>query len=618
MSILDRFARFYGPVVQRAAPKTSSSSFSFNPYSNQGQAAPQYNINQYLMANEKVSWLYAAVDRIALSVAETKWHLYTKPKRIGDQRKEIVDHDILDLMHQVNPFETWNEHLELSQQYMELAGEFFWLLVRNNLKGIQELWALNPALVEVIPSQDKYIAGYIYSNGGQQIPVEQGDIIHFKRPNPRNRYRGLSPVSAILTDIESQRFSSMWNRNFFRNSAEPGGVIEVPQDLSDEKFQRLLMQWSEEHRGTANAHQVAVLEGGAKWVESKNTQRDMQFDRLRKDNRDIILANYGLPLHILGIAESVNRANAEAGEYVFSRWVIKPRLVRIREKLNEQLLPKFDNKGQLELDFDDPVPENQEYKLRAAGEYSKGYMVKNEARALAGLEPDPEGDVYFIPSAGQEVPKDPKKKQEMLDQQQAAMAQQQESAPQPEEQQTEEPQQPGEQPTSETTPESAEDQIEQLFGLSDEKILQSYINKKQDVDAYLRYGYGNAVTQRQVAFIDSIINNAKPQSRTTTVWRKITATKDGLLPELHQGDILTDKTYIVTSLTDLLQPDLTKEPVPTLLIKINVPQGAHIGEIKGSADVILPRGSEVVIESEPVFVSDFVRIAIAKLNVNGV
>ena len=78
-------------------------------------------------------------------------------------------------------------------------------------------------------------------------------------------------------------------------------------------------------------------------------------------------------------------------------YVIKPRLTRLREKLNEQLLPMFGDKS-LELDFEDPVPENRELNMKEAEIGVKaGYLTVNEGRELTGFDPVASGDVFLIP-----------------------------------------------------------------------------------------------------------------------------------------------------------------------------------------------------------------------------
>jgi len=82
-------------------------------------------------------------------------------------------------------------------------------------------------------------------------------------------------------------------------------------------------------------------------------------------SRDTALIAFGFPKAMLGISEDVNRANAEAGEYMFAKWLVKVRLDRWREMLNNQLLPLFARAEGLEFDYDSPVPENAETEIQA-------------------------------------------------------------------------------------------------------------------------------------------------------------------------------------------------------------------------------------------------------------
>ena len=93
----------------------------------------------------------------------------------------------------------------------------------------------------------------------------------------------------------------------------------------------------------------------------------MQFDEGRRWNRDLIFGAFGIHGSIMGVSENINRANAEAAETHYAKWLITPRLVRIKEALNERVLPVFGDPT-LEFHFDDPVPENRELRLKEATE----------------------------------------------------------------------------------------------------------------------------------------------------------------------------------------------------------------------------------------------------------
>jgi len=168
--------------------------------------------------------------------------------------------------------------------------------------------------------------------------------------------------------------------------------------MSDADFERLVSRWSQQHQGVANAHRVAVLERG-KWVDRKFSQRDMQMTELRKLNRDIILGAYGIPASVMGVTESVNRANAEAGDVMFGRWILKPLLERIKQAINERLVHQIDKS--LFLDYSDPRPENRELHLKIADTgFKGGFLTRNESRSLLGYGEALEGgDEFMAPAA---------------------------------------------------------------------------------------------------------------------------------------------------------------------------------------------------------------------------
>ena len=353
--------------------------------------------SDYISAYGQVGWVFACVSRISSAVAETNWRLY----QINDstkEKEEIISHPVLSLFDFVNEYTTGLEMMEQTQTYIDLVGEAFWLVIKDRIGRPAELWAINPSKIKVVPHSKDYIAGYVYVNGHEKIPLETDEVIHIKLPNPNNPYRGQSPIASIMSDIEAEKFSSQYNKSFFQNSAEPSGVINFEGTLTDSQYERLRYQWNEQHQGVSRSHKVAILEGGATWTGKTVNQKDMQFQQLRLMNRDVILGAYGMPLHILGISESVNRANAEASEYTFARWVLKPRLHRIRAKLNEQFIPMFGE--DLYFDYDSPVPEDVQRNLSVADTgFKSGYITRNEARTLVGLDSVRNGDVFMMPLA---------------------------------------------------------------------------------------------------------------------------------------------------------------------------------------------------------------------------
>jgi HK97 family phage portal protein len=386
LDILKYFRHTKQPIPNR------SSTFNYS-----GLTPPDRNLEGILRAYGEIGWLHAVVFRIALGCSEVKWTLSDASNR--EHPKQIFKHPVLDLLRLVNPFQTSNEFIALDTIYNELVGESFWALNLNALGEPAEIVLPYPHKMSVVPAKEfPYVKGYVYGTGQDAIPFDVNEIIHFKYPSPLNQYRGQSPAQAIGVELDSEQYSSQWIRQFFFNSARPDGVIQFDYNLSDEQFDKLKKQWSEKYKGVYKAHQVALLEGGGKYLQIQNSVKDMDFPNLKLKNRDSILGVYGMPLSVMGISENVNKANAEAGDYTFARWIVKPRLDWKVAKLQEQLIPKFRRSENLVLGFEEVVPETIEQKRDLAESGMRaGHLTINEARKMQHLDPLPAGDVLLVP-----------------------------------------------------------------------------------------------------------------------------------------------------------------------------------------------------------------------------
>lgn len=328
-----------------------------------GGARQRGNPEAQLAAMGSVGTIFAIVDKSASATSMVHWDLLRHTSSDPDtEPTRLTSHAALDILNRPNPHMTGQHLFEVTQQHMDLVGEGFWIVVRGKrVKMPLELWPVRPDRMIPVPSATDFIAGWIYCGpDGEKIPLDVEDVIFFHRPDPLNFYRGMGPVQALLTDLDAERYSAEWNRNFFINSAEPGGLVVYDKRLDDDEFKEVTTRWREQHKGVANAHRVAVLEQGAKWVERKFSMRDMQFAELRRVSREIILEAFGFSKTMLGQTEDVNRATAEAAEYVFSKWHLVPRLERLKGGIDNKLLPLYNEQQRLEFQYENPVPDDEE------------------------------------------------------------------------------------------------------------------------------------------------------------------------------------------------------------------------------------------------------------------
>lgn len=329
----------------------------------------------------QVGTLFAIVTKCANATSQVEWKLWRKAKSgKKEDRTEVGVHLALQIWNKPNSFYTRQEFVESTQQHMELVGESWYVVSRDPRSSLPlELWPVRPDKMTPVPDADDFLVGYIYTGpNGEQIPLEVDQVIMLRSPNPLDPYRGMGPVQTILPDLNASNMAAQYVANFFANSAEPGGIIEVDKRLSDDEFDEMTTRWREQHQGVSNAHRVAILEQ-AKWVDRKYSMKDMEFGALRASSSEMIREAFGFPKPMLGTVEDVNRANAEAAEYVFAKWLIVPRLERIKGALNNDFLPLFYPPGaepDVEFDYETPVPENAELamaeranKATVAGQY---------------------------------------------------------------------------------------------------------------------------------------------------------------------------------------------------------------------------------------------------------
>lgn len=367
---------------------------SVNPLSTLAASSP---VTKAIDAMGQVGTLFSIVNRNSNAVSQVEWKLYRKSTSRNTPREtrvEVKRHAALDLWNLPNPTTPRQQYVEGFEQHIELTGESWWVIGRNPASTMPlELWYVRPDRMSVAVGEEG-VTGYVYRGpAGVKVPLEVDQVISLLMPNPNDRFRGMGPVQSILTELDSYRFTAEWNRNFFRNSAEPGGIIELDVTLSDTEFQQMRARWTEQHRGINNAHRVAIMEGGAKWVGNQITHHDMDFVSLREVSRDTIREAFGFPKPLLGASDNVNRANADAAETMYARWVQVPRLERIKSALNHQLLPLF-GAVDLEFDYESPVPRSldderkdlQTASLAVARYVKAGYDPADALDAL-GLPP---------------------------------------------------------------------------------------------------------------------------------------------------------------------------------------------------------------------------------------
>jgi HK97 family phage portal protein len=348
------------------------------------------------------SWAFIAISAIADEVATTELVLYNKK---SEDWEPIENHPVLSLLEKPNSFQTKEDFLWLATIYWLSEGEA--PIYLNSPKNPTEMVLLNPEKLTMEFDNKKIIGGYKYqqSNGTTtMIPAE--NVLMLKMPSTASPFRGTGIMKYIAQTLDIDNYIEEYLKLFFFNDTTPGATIETDQELTKSIIERLKNQFTARHQGVKNSHKLAVLEKGLKYHKISSNMNELQLKELNDLIRDKVLAAFKCPKSVLGIVEDVNRANAEASSYSFSRRAVLPKLKMIESQLNQFLLPKFNSTEKLWFEFETPVFQDKlvDAQVWALG-VQNGWLTVNEVREEIGLDQlDEEDLIPEIPQEEEETP----------------------------------------------------------------------------------------------------------------------------------------------------------------------------------------------------------------------
>ncbi len=355
---------------------------------------PSRNTSEWLEMFAKSPRL-AVVDRIASDLATISGHLYQIEN--DGTKNEITAHRFIDFMAQPNPlYEMTSSAIwRLQSVYLELVGESFLLIERDEYEKPVELWPVPPHWVKSTP----YLGNPYYqilSPGGISMWVPVEDMFVMKQLNPYDPFgRGLGPAESIADEVEIDEYAAQFQKRFFYNDATPPVIFTMP-DATPEQRDAFMARWNQKFRGVENSHRAAALSGNVTVTELGTKEgKNLGFLESRIAMRDAVLEHFGVPREIMGITENSNRSTADSAQYIYAKNVLTPRLKSREAAINMQLLPLFGDN--LEWQYDAIVPFDKEFnKARAIDGWNSGLLMRNEARRLLDLSDVEGGDVFRV------------------------------------------------------------------------------------------------------------------------------------------------------------------------------------------------------------------------------
>lgn len=442
--------------LKRAAPAGMTLDAGILTASGSFRGAPRRGTRELMVAYREQPWLRAVAGRIARGVASVEWRVYVRVeepsegrarrrvRRMPDGRvddvsgvpafrwgrdhsvrdvalqvgtakqraarrreladagllREVPDHPLLEVLAKPNDELTGRSSLQMTQTWIDLKGEAFWLLGRKG-GTVNGFVALPPHWVTQVPDSSR--PTFRVSFQSIQVEVPRNSMVWLRDPDPENPYgRGTGVAEALSDDLETDEYAAKYVKNWFFNNGMPSAVVSY-EGIDPAGLKRAEERWNQMHQGAANTNRVHFSAGKMNAVKLDSSFREQEIGPLRKGERDTVAQVYGVPPEIIGIIENSNRSTIDAAGYIYAVGVEFPRVEFLRTELQAKLVPMFDEGLCLEADLD--VPDDRERRLNVMKAMPTAFTM-NEWRVEGSREPLPEFEGQFPAAMPGQIPVD--------------------------------------------------------------------------------------------------------------------------------------------------------------------------------------------------------------------
>lgn len=391
------FAKFVTTSGRPVGIQDSYDSLAYNGYSNQAIG-------------------HHAVSKVARCFADVPLVLQ---ELVGDEWSDVddsEDHPLMQLLDSPNLMQSGADlKIGWASSYLTM-GESFLLKTQSSVNvAPAELWQARADRMYVKPGAQGIPEFYeLQANGTKKaFPVDpktgRSQVVHTKTWNPRNDWRGCSPLRSAANQIDQHTWAAEWNKNALQNGGVPSGVFTAGKDdtgnpimLADDQRQRLEDDINDRMMGTENSRKILIADGGLEFTPMSFTAEDLSWLEGSRDAARIIALAVGVPGQLLGIPGDNTYSNYEQAELCFYEQTILPMCRLWISMLTRCLIPLYGDTRKLRLIVDEDAisalaPRRAEVWEKVAG---CQFMTTNEQREAVGMEPL-DGDQYdqvIVPS----------------------------------------------------------------------------------------------------------------------------------------------------------------------------------------------------------------------------
>jgi HK97 family phage portal protein len=325
------------------------------------------------------------------------------PRIVGERDRRgghspAYDHPLFDLVH-IRPnristsFRFWqtviSHALTFGNSYSEITSKDGYAT---------DLHLLDPKNIH--PHMDEK-GELFYHFTREKIDVPASKILHIAGLG-FDGIKGYSPIHMARDILGLAIAQNNYQSSLMGNNAQPTGYLEYPNTLRDDQKGRLRDSWNKIHQGSERSGNLAILDGGIKWVATSFSPVDQQLILSLQWSVSQVARLFNLPPHMLGQMDSATFGNIEEQNIQFYQMSLLPWLENIEQELNVKLLPREDRR---DFVIKHEVRSLLRGNLAAQTAYNTamfnmGAVSINEIRLSEGDIPldDPGADKHWVPT----------------------------------------------------------------------------------------------------------------------------------------------------------------------------------------------------------------------------
>ena len=269
-----------------------------------------YSVPQLSLAEayRQSVWVQSAINQVTQPIKTVGLKFYVNDQEIQDASLDAFwSRPALNLSRE--------EWIDATCGWFKLSGEFFWLLDDTWLtrsKNKSRFIVARPADMREIV-QGGQLLGWMWTDAaGRQVPLILEQVVHIKRWNPYDHFRGLGELASAQLAAETDFAAGRYARDVFRNAGDAGAYVtsKIGMPTDGQKEQIIAALREKRAARMRGDFRPIFLAGDMEITDPKVATPDLAFVQNRVTTRHEIFIAFGVPASMADLQASFSIGSA--------------------------------------------------------------------------------------------------------------------------------------------------------------------------------------------------------------------------------------------------------------------------------------------------------------------